>query len=255
MTSPIRAVISDLDGVVWRGEAPIPEAVATLSGWSARGVPLAFVTNNSACSAQEFATRLQGLGIAVDPGHVITPIEALDALLRDRHAGARVYVIGAEALSDAVRAAGATVVTGPEADVVVLGTDYGLSFEKLRIATNALLGGAVLVATNPDTLSPVADGFEPCVGSLVALFKAAVPGLETIVLGKPQPALLRAAMARLGAAAHETVMIGDQVSTDIRAAEAAGVRGFRITTNPHQVARPDDPLHEVIDRLDEIAPA
>ena len=51
MTSPIRAVISDLDGVVWRGEAPIPEAVATLSGWSARGVPLAFVTNNSACSA------------------------------------------------------------------------------------------------------------------------------------------------------------------------------------------------------------
>ena len=89
----------------------------------------------------------------------------------------------------------------------------------------------------------------------MALFKAAVPGLETIVLGKPQPALLRAAMARLGAAAHETVMIGDQVSTDIRAAEAAGVRGFRITTNPHQVARPDDPLHEVIDRLDEIAPA
>ena len=60
--------------------------------------------------------------------------------------------------------------------------------------------------------------------SLVALFKAAVPGLETIVLGKPQPALLRAAMARLGAAAHETVMIGDQVSTDIRAAEAAALQ-------------------------------
>ena len=57
MSAPIRAIISDLDGVVWRGEEPIPEAVETLRAWSGRGVPLAFVTNNSAHSAEDFAWR------------------------------------------------------------------------------------------------------------------------------------------------------------------------------------------------------
>lgn len=82
MSVPIRAVISDLDGVVWRGETPIPESVEALRGWAARGVPLAFVTNNSARSAAEFAATLQGLGIDVAASHVITPIEALGAWLQ-----------------------------------------------------------------------------------------------------------------------------------------------------------------------------
>lgn len=150
--------------------------------------------------------------------------------------------------------AGCPLVEDARAELVVLGTDYALSYDKLRIATNALLNGAQLVATNPDMLSPVEDGFEPCVGAMLALFEAAVPGLSPVVLGKPQPALLLAAMGRLGARPEETIMIGDQVSTDIRAAAAAGVRGFRLTTNPHHVTRPDDPLHGVIDRLSELSP-
>lgn len=254
-TAPIRAVISDLDGVVWRGETPIPEAVETLRDWSRRGVPLAFVTNNSARSSSEFHTILAGLGIAIEPDRVITPIEALKTWLGEHHPRGRVYVIGGPALAEAVSATGARRVQDAKADVVVLGTDYALTYDKLRIATNALLNGARLVATNPDLLSPVEDGFEPCVGALVALFAAAVPGLQPVVLGKPQPALLNAAMTLLGAAPGETIMIGDQVATDIRAAAAAGVRGYRITTNPHHVAAPDDPVHAVIDRLDEIVPA
>ena len=254
MSAPIRAIISDLDGVIWCGEEPIPEAVDTLRAWSGRGVPLAFVTNNSAHSAEDFAGILNRLGIAVAPSHVITPIEALKSLLRERHAGARVYVIGGAALALAVAEAGGTVVQDAQADLVVLGTDYELSYTKLRCATNALLNGATLIATNPDLLSPVEDGFEPCVGALVALFTAAVPGMTPVILGKPQPALLEAAMTLLGAQRDETVMIGDQVSTDIRAAAAAGIRGFRITTNPRHMAQADDPLHEVIDRLAEIRP-
>jgi 4-nitrophenyl phosphatase len=254
MSAPIRAVISDLDGVVWRGETPIAESVEALRDWAARGVPLAFVTNNSAHSAGEFASMLQGLGIDVAVSHVITPIEALTAWLQANRPGARAYVIGSAALREAVTMAGCPPVEDALAEVVVLGTDYALSYDKLRIATNALLNGAQLVATNPDILSPIEDGFEPCVGAIVALFKAALPGLSPVVLGKPQPALLLAAMGLLGTNREETIMIGDQVSTDIRAAAAAGVRGFRITTNPHHVARPDDPPHGVIDRLSELNP-
>ncbi|GGG85541.1 acid sugar phosphatase [Salipiger pallidus] len=254
MSKPIRAVISDLDGVVWRGEAAIPSSVVALRRWFERGVPLAFATNNSAHSAAEFARVLNGFGIPVAPSHVITPIEALTAWLQTNRPGANCYVIGGDALRTSVIAAGGHVVEDAGAEVVVLGTDYDLGYTKLRIATNALLNGAVLLATNPDVLSPVEDGFEPCVGALVALFDAAVPGLEPVILGKPQPGLLLAALDLLGADPGDTIMIGDQVSTDMKAAAAAGVRGIRITTNPHYRPCPGDPPHGVIDCLSELSP-
>lgn len=45
-------------------------------------------------------------------------------------------------------------------------------------------------------------------------------------IAKPKPALFQHALARLGIAAEDAVMVGDSVERDVRGAEAAGVRGI-----------------------------
>ena len=151
---PIRGVVSDLDGVVYRGEAPIASSIEAFRRWREQGVPYAFVTNNSNLSASQFAEKLSRMGVAVTRAQIFTTIEASAALLRQRWPhGGRAYVIGEAPLSEAVEDAGFTL-AGAGADVVVLGFDSNLTYDKLRIATRAALGGAPVIATNPDALTP-----------------------------------------------------------------------------------------------------
>ena len=138
------------------------------------------------------------MGVAVTRAQIFTTIEASAALLRQRWPhGGRAYVIGERPLIEAVKDAGFTL-AGADADVVVLGFDCNLTYDKLRIATRAVLGGAPVIATNPDALTPAPDGYDPCVGMTIAAISAAVPEAEIIVVGKPQPFMIEQAVALLG---------------------------------------------------------
>src|SRR5258707_15669314 len=73
---PIRGVISDLDGVAYRDETPIASSVQAFRAWRERGVPYAFVTNNSTKSAEQFAAKLAGMGIPATAPQVFSTISA-----------------------------------------------------------------------------------------------------------------------------------------------------------------------------------
>ena len=53
---------------------------------------------------------------------------------------------------------------------------------------------------------------------------------EAEVVGKPSRAYFEAALAELGAAADEAVMVGDDVESDVVGAKAAGLRGVLVRT-------------------------
>src|SRR5258708_28387762 len=112
----IRGVVSDLDGVVYRGEAPIASSIEAFRRWREQGVPYAFVTNNSSLSVSQFAEKLSRLGVAVTPAQIFTTIEASAALLRQRWPhGGRAYVIGERPLCEALEDTGFTL-AGARAD-------------------------------------------------------------------------------------------------------------------------------------------
>jgi 4-nitrophenyl phosphatase len=238
-----RGIISDLDGVVYRGSTAIPEAVEAFRRWHDQGIPYAFVTNNATKSAAQFAAKLNGLGVITRPEQVFSAISATVSLMR-RHfpAGAKVFAIGEAPLFEALHAGGFES-AGDDADIVLLGFDYDLTYAKLRTAVRAALNGARVIVTNPDVLTPADDGFEPCVGAVAAFVKAAVPSCEPLVVGKPEPFMVEEALAYIGTAQAETIMIGDQVATDILAGQRAGLRSVLVTTglppNGSAEARPD----------------
>jgi 4-nitrophenyl phosphatase len=170
---PIKGIISDLDGVAYRDDNPIPFR-RFAPGMSA-GVPYAFVTNNSTKSAAQFAAKLSGMGIPETAAQVFNTISAVTSLLQQRcPSGTPVFAIGEEPLLETQEQSGYRL-TGTNAEVVVLGFDSELNYAKLRTAISAALAGAMIIATNPDELTPVRDGYAPCVGVLTAAVAVAVP--------------------------------------------------------------------------------
>jgi 4-nitrophenyl phosphatase len=225
----ISGIISDLDGVTYRGDDPIDSAVAAFQTWHNAGLPYAFVTNNSTKSAEEFADKLNGMGIPTTPDRIITTSAiASDRLTTLLEPKARVMVIGAPALVRAVEERGFEVADENVA-AVIAGLDRAFTFEKLAKAQTALMGGAHFIGTNPDHMLPHGGGFEPGAGSILKAIETA-SGVQPTIIGKPQPDLVSIALSILGTDPASTFMLGDQVMTDIVAGYAAGLPTILVRT-------------------------
>jgi 4-nitrophenyl phosphatase len=224
-----RGIIADLDGVVYRGHTPIDSAVESFAIWREAGIPYCFVTNNSTRTTAEVAAKLTAMGIPTSPDQVISSATGTNAILRKAWPrGGRAFVLGAPSLVQAVEDAGLDIAeTG--VDCVVVGLDRSLTYERLDRAVGLVLSGAKLIGTNPDVLLPKDDGFEPGAGSLLAAIVAATR-VEPIIVGKPQPHLIHDAVACLGIRHEHAIMIGDQLDTDIVAAQKAGVFSVLVET-------------------------
>ncbi|MCC8955303.1 HAD-IIA family hydrolase [Bradyrhizobium sp. Pear77] len=239
----VAGIISDLDGVLYRGDAAIVDAIEAFTRWRAAGLPFCFVTNNSTHTQEDVARKLEAFGLAIAPNEVVTSAIAAAELARAKYPDAsRVYVIGATSLVNAVVAVGLDV-TDQEPEIVVMGLDRHITHEKMRIAVEAILNGAALIGTNPDLLLPTANGFEPGAGATITAVAAAAQ-VKPLIVGKPEPHMIETALSRLGTVRSATLMIGDQVATDIQAGKRAGLPTVLVTTgvppreNP-TLARPD----------------
>jgi HAD superfamily hydrolase (TIGR01450 family) len=168
--------VFDLDGVLHRGDEPIASAPDVLAEARVRGVPVAFLTNNSARTPAQVAARMSGLGLPATADRVVTSALATAAMLeRDGGAGTTAFVIGERGIRDALSAIGVRVVGGEPgaADLVVVGWDRSVDYAALRTASLLVQRGARLVATNADGSFPAADGLWPGAGAIAALLTAA----------------------------------------------------------------------------------
>lgn len=233
----VTGIVSDLDGVIYRGKTAIPDAVDTFKSWQKDGVPFCFVTNNSTHTAQDVVAKLVGFGLAATEDNVVTSAATAAELIRKTYsAGTRVYVIGAPSLKKAITDAQLEI-TDREPAVVLMGLDREITHEKLRIAVDAILKGAVLIGTNPDLLLPTPTGFEPGAGATLTAVATAAR-VKPIIVGKPETHMIEAALARIGTERSSTLMIGDQIPTDIQAGKKAGLCTVLVTTGVPPV---DDP--------------
>jgi len=230
----VAGVISDLDGVVYRGTQPIPSAVVRFCDWWEQGVPYCFVTNNSTRSPEEVAAKLTAMGVPTEADQVVTSaVMTAEVMARRWPEGGTAFVIGAPALAEAVADAGFSVATD-RADAVVVGLDRDFTYAKLDRAMQLIRGGATLIATNPDRILPDGDRFEPGNGAIVAAI-AAAGGTAPLVIGKPERHLVDEALARLAIPPERAILIGDQLATDIAAARAAGVYAILVETGVEQL--------------------
>ena len=224
MLKGIRAVISDMDGVLWRGMQPLPGLHDFFAYMSGKNIGFVLATNNSSKTQMNYVEKLSTLGVnGVQPAHIVTSGTATVSYLRRKfRPGTRLFVVGGAGLKQILTKAGFSLVED-DADLVVCGIDTDLTYEKLSRATLLIRGGAGFIGTNPDTSFPSPEGLVPGAGSILALLEAA-SGQRPIVIGKPSRGMFEAALRQLKAAPEETLMIGDRIETDIEGAQALGIK-------------------------------
>lgn len=229
----IDAIVCDLDGVVYTGEAAIEHAVEALNGVP---VPVVYATNNAARTPGDVAEHLRSLGVAVEEGLVLTSsLAAARELASTVRQGAPVMAVGGAGVAASLEAVG-LVPRSPtdqgEIVAVVQGYGPGVTARDLGAAATAIRGGARWVATNDDLTLPTEHGPVPGNGSLVAAVRNAVT-VDPEVIGKPHPPMYRSAASVVRADPARTLAIGDRLETDIAGARAAGMAGALVLTGVH----------------------
>ncbi|NPA91344.1 MAG: HAD-IIA family hydrolase [Chloroflexi bacterium] len=240
--SRIRAVLLDVDGVLYRGQTILPGAREFMACLQARGMPFAYVTNNSTLTAQAYAARLQERGFPASPQQVIGSSEATAYILQQRFPQRPpVLAVGESGVIETLRAYGFPLTDrAEEAQVVVAGMDRGITYGKLAEATYAIRGGAAFYGTNPDRTYPTERGLAPGAGSILAALTAATDQ-EPVVVGKPEAPIFRLALERVRATPDEVVMIGDRVDTDVEGAKRLGMRAILVLTGVTSAPPPPGP--------------
>ena len=225
LPSHIKAIILDMDGVIWRADAPIGDLPEIFGRIRARGIKFIFATNNSTRTSEQYVARLQGFGVSVEPWQVVTSSQAAaHALAQKFPSGTKVYMIGEDGVRSALEEKGFEVLSvnnSLEAQAVVIGMDRGIDFQKMVEATLLVRQGIPFYATNPDKTFPTPRGEIPGAGAWCSVIITAT-GVEPIIAGKPFPFLMDLALERLGTSKEETLVVGDRLETDIAAGQAVG---------------------------------
>lgn len=219
----------DLDGVVYIGGAAVVGAPEHLETAREHGLRLAFVTNNASRSPTTVAAHLTEIGVPAVTADVVTSAQAAARVLVDRlGSGARVVMLGAAGLDEALREAGLEPV-GVEDEAEALVTGYGpdVLWRDIMRAAVLVRGGLWWVASNTDMTIPTAFGSAPGHGVLVDMLRRFTE-VEPAIAGKPARPLLDETVRRVGG--RRPLMVGDRLDTDILGARNADVPSLLVMT-------------------------
>jgi HAD superfamily hydrolase (TIGR01458 family) len=251
-----RALLVDIDGVLVVSWKPLPGALDALAALRSAGVPLRFLTNTTSRTKAAITESLREAGFEVSPDEVLTAAAATAAHLTAHRPAARcLFLNSGDDIT--VDLPGVTIVErdapADRVDVVIVGgAGPEFSYETLNHALACLLGGAALVAMHRNLTWRTSRGLQLDAGGYVAALEAAA-GVEATVIGKPAAAMFEAALTSLGLDATETAMIGDDIDSDVRGAQALGITGVQVRTGkfrPRQLdtgAAPDVMLDSFAD--------
>jgi NagD protein len=234
-----KGFLIDMDGVIYKGNEPIPGAVEFINELRTKGYPFLFLTNNSQRTNRDVCYKLRKMGFQVDDEDIFTCAMATARYLASRKANGTAYVIGEGGLLNELHQAGYSIVDD-HPDFVIIGEGRTIMLESVDKAINMIMNGSKLIATNLDPNCPVGSGkYRAGCGAFVAMLEFAT-GKQAFSVGKPSPVMMRMARKILQLSTDETIMIGDTMGTDIL---GAGSMGFTTVLTLSGVTKQSDLDH------------
>jgi len=227
-TMEIENVIFDMDGVLYRGEGAIAGAAETVNALSAAGKKVYFLTNNGSKTRKHFHELLEEMGFECGLPQVYSTSYGTGKYIRDNFPGKSVYALDA-GMREELESQGIKCVEDESAEVVVVGLDRQLTYEKLTVAFKAIKNGAEFIASNDDPMYPVEEGFIPGAGAMVGALSYST-GKKPFVIGKPHRLMLDIIVKEHGLLEDRTLMVGDKLETDIMMAKKEKMKSILVLT-------------------------
>ena len=226
----IRGILCDIGGVLYVGDQAIDGAAEAIARLKAH-FSMRFLTNTTRTVPQQIVAKLHRMGFAIEKNELYTALDATRNFLAARSATLL------PVMTDEAEAYFADMIADSP-DFVVVGDAYtNFDFGHLNRAFRALMGGARLVAAAKNRYFKDSDGaLSMDAGGFVAALEYAT-GQEAQVIGKPSQTFFHYAHASMGLQAHEVIMVGDDVESDIAGAQRAGLKTALVKSGKF---RPDD---------------
>ena len=219
-----KGFIFDLDGTIYLGDQLIPGAERVVRRLRENKRKVVFLSNKPLQTREDYAAKLTQLGIPTQPDEVINSTFVMVNYLKRIAPQARLFAVGEVPFVEELKRAGFHITDEPkEIEYVVVAFDRTFDYHKLNIAFQAIKLGAHFVATNPDRTCPVEGGEIPDCAGMIAAIEAVTEKKVEVIVGKPSPIMIQAALDLMGLMPEDCILIGDRVETDIKMGKDSGI--------------------------------
>lgn len=227
-STPAQGVLLDVQGTVLDPSGdPYPGAREAVLQLKEHGIPLGFASNVTSVSKDVLLAQLQGLGFPLTAGEVVTTSQLTADYLRAHHPDARVMVF---AEGTPFGPLDELKLVEDDPDVLVLGgVGDWLCRESLDAIFRHARRGVPLIAMHRNVSWQSKTGLSLDLGGVLPGIEAA-GGVRATVIGKPSPTFFALALDAGGMKAAGSLMVGDDVNSDVRAAQALGLTGVLVKT-------------------------
>lgn len=224
----VKYYVADLDGTVYLGNELIDGAKEFFDLVKENGKDFYFLTNNSSNNSVVCREKLIKMGFPVPEEKIIVSTHVAINYIKKNYPDKSVYLIGNSRLLYDFEKSGIPL-TEDMPDIVVLGLDDTLNYEKIRKGCNFIIKGAKFIVTHPDIKAPMGDDYMPDAGSMMALFSTCT-GVEPLVMGKPEVYTADYLTELLHCRRDEICFIGDSLAADIALGARHGMKTACVLT-------------------------
>lgn len=236
LSSAIQGFLVDMDGTFYLSEHLLSGALEFWDYVHEREIPFLFLTNNSSKDRIAYVEKIARMGLEVPLEKIFSSGEASAQFLQTIAPRTEVAVFGTPELEREFRRFEFRLnMTNPTH--VVLGFDMTIDYVKLTRLCNLVRRGLPYIATHPDYNCPVAGGFIPDIGAIIAFVEASTGRKPDVIVGKPNATIVEMAAARLELPVDALCMVGDRLYTDIAMGQHSAIQTALVLSGE---TKPDD---------------
>jgi len=225
----IKLFILDMDGTFYLGNRVFPSSLVFADRIRKTRRKFVFLTNNSSKGPEEYAEKLKKMGVSVGKDDIFTSGEATAMYILKKYGRSRIFLLGTPSLSRIFENFGHLIVED-DPQMVVLGFDTTLTYEKLKRACLLLRKGLPYIATHPDINCPSEEGLIPDAGSFISAIKTSTGREPDFIVGKPNPMMIEMLLNRYGFTKDQVAIVGDRLYTDIKLGKNSNILTILVLT-------------------------
>lgn len=218
--------VLDMDGTYYLDSDILDGSLEFLEQVKRLGKRFVFFTNNSSKSPKTYIDKLAKMDTFITRDQIMTSGDVMIQYLKSCYPGKSVYLVGTPDLENNFLENG-ILLTKEMPDVVVIGFDLTLTYEKLERACTYIRNGAEFLATHLDINCPTKDGFIPDCGAMCAAISLST-GKQPKYVGKPFKETVDMVLEITGAKREQVTFVGDRLYTDVKTGVYNGAKGILV---------------------------
>lgn len=240
LVDDIELFVLDMDGTFYLGDRILEGSLEFLDKVKKAGKDFVFFTNNSSKSPTNYIDKLKKMNCFITREKIMTSGDVTIGYLKTHHPEKSVYLVGTPALEESFLQEGIPLFTSNQKDgeimegqqrrvpdIVVIGFDTTLTYEKLERACTYIRNGAMFLATHLDINCPTEAGFIPDCGAMCDLIRKST-GAEPKYLGKPFFETMEYVLGKTGYKKEHIAFVGDRLYTDVATGVKNGAKGILV---------------------------